>query len=257
MKCPNCGAQSDGAFCSQCGAPLKGASCRGCQAPLIAGARFCTNCGTAINESGDGGKLPWIVAGAAVLALIAALAWPARRGGNDAPVADGRRPIEQMAPALPGEEPSGNPPPLTGTPREQADRLFNRIMSEREGGDTARAKFFLPMALQAYENAEPLDADGYYHLSLLHSVGGDYRMAQTTAEKILATAPNHLLGLGAAASAARSIGDDATARKYYQRFLSAFDAESKQTLKEYQDHANMLPQLKQQAEEFTARSAGR
>lgn len=251
MKCSNCGAESDGAFCSQCGSPLKGAHCRECKAALIAGARFCTNCGTSVSGSGEAGKLPWIVAGTAVTALIIALAWPALRGGDGDRQTDGRIPIEQMQTDLgTGQSPSGTPPALTGTPREQADRLFNRIMSEREAGDTARAKFFLPMALQAYENAAPLDEDGYYHLSLLQSFGGNYSAAQSTAEKILTTAPNHLLGLGAAASAARSNGDDASARRYYQRLLAAYATESRKPLKEYQDHAGILPQLKEQAEAF-------
>ncbi|HEX6560154.1 MAG TPA: hypothetical protein VF021_11845, partial [Longimicrobiales bacterium] len=138
--------------------------------------------------------------------------------------------------------------PLTGSPREQADRLFNRIMTERENGDTTRAKFFLPMGIQAYEMAGDLDPDGLYHLSLLHAFGGDYKAARTTAERILATQPNHLLGLSAAASAARGAGDNAAARKYAQHFLSVFDAESKSDKEEYRDHARMLPELKTEAQ---------
>ena len=253
MKCPNCGAQTEGAFCSDCGAPLKGATCRDCQAALPTGARFCNNCGTPTGSrasaSGDGSKLPWIIAGGALVLLIAIIAWPALKG-DDQPEADGRVPIGQMEESLEGAGTETTAPgPLTGTPREQADRLFNRIMAEREGGDTAQAKFFLPMALQAYQNASPLDEDGYYHLSLLQILGGDFKTARATAEKILATSPNHLLGLSAAASAARAAGDNAAARKFYQRFLSAYDAESKVQKQEYVDHGNMLPTLKAEAEQ--------
>ena len=256
MKCPNCGAQAEGAFCSECGSPLKGAKCRDCQAALPTGARFCNNCGTPTGSrnagSGDPGKLPWIIAGSALVLLIAIIAWPALKGDDQAE-ADGRVPISQMDEGFEGASTEGGgagaPGPLTGTPREQADRLFNRIMAEREGGDTAQAKFFLPMALQAYENAGPLDEDGYYHLSLLQNFGGDFKTAQATAEKILATSPNHLLGLSAAANAARAAGDIAAARKFYQRFLSAYDSESKLQKQEYIDHANMLPQLKAEAEQ--------
>jgi len=258
MKCPNCGAQSDGAFCSQCGAPLKGAQCRECKAALAAGARYCNNCGaptgsgSASRGKGDGdNKLPWIFAGASLLVLIMVLAIPALRR-NDASESDGRVPLSQLGDMGAGTS-TGAPGPLSGSPREQADRLFNRVMTERENGDTAQAKFFVPMAVQAYGMAGNLDADGYYHLSLLHNLVGDYQAAQAEAEKILATTPNHLLGLSAAGNAARGAGDSATARKYYQRLVDNFAAESKASRQEYQDHGKMLPELKAEAEAFLKR----
>jgi tetratricopeptide (TPR) repeat protein len=258
MKCPKCGAQTNGAFCSECGAPLKGAKCRECQAPLAVGARFCNNCGTPVagrsRAESDGNKLPWIVAGAALVLLIVVLARPALRG-DDQPEADGRVPLSQFDEAVGqgGPAAAGGPGPLSGSPRENADRLFNRVMSERESGDTAQARFFLPMAIQAYGMAGELDADGYYHLSVLQNFAGDHKAALSSAEKILATSPNHLLGLFAAAAAARAAGDDATARRYYQRFLSAYDTESKTTKQEYQDHGRMFPELKSEAEAFVRR----
>ena len=256
MKCPKCGAQTTGAFCSECGAPVKGAKCRECQAALAPGARFCNNCGIPVAGRGradsDANKLPWIVAGTALVVLIVVLAWPALRGDSQQQEQpDGRVPLSQMDEGV-GSGPAapGGPGPLSGSPRENADRLFNRVMSERAGGDTARARFFLPMAIQAYGMAGELDADGYYHLSLLQSFGGEHKAAQATAEKILATSPDHLLGLSAAAAAARAAGDNATARKYYQRFLSAYDAESKRSEPGYRDHERMFPELKSEAEAF-------
>ena len=254
MKCPKCGAQAEGAFCSECGSPLKGAKCRECSAPLAPGARFCNNCGAATGRAApaaaSGSKLPWMVAGASALLLIGALTWQSMK--PDATQADGRVPLDQMTGAdAAGTAPSAGPGPLSGTPREQADRLFNRIMTERESGDTAQAKFFVPMAVQAYDMAGNLDDDGLYHLSLVHQVGGDFKAARETAERILATSPNHLLALSAAADAARSAGDDAAARGYYQKFLQAFDTESKNTSRaEYRDHGRMFPELKSEAEAF-------
>ena len=256
MKCPNCGAQSDGAFCSECGAPLKGAKCRECQSPLAAGARFCNNCGAPSGQarrrgaggSGDNSKLPWIFAGASLLILIIVLVLPALRG-NKAPQVDGRVPLNQMG-EIGGGASSGAPSPLSGTPREQADRLFNRVMTEKEGGDTTQAKFFVPMAVQAYEMAGNLDPDGYYHLSLLHNLGGNPQAALSAAERVLATSPNHLLALSAAAQAARASGDNAAARRFYQRFIAAYDAESRTAKQEYEDHGKMLPELKTEAENF-------
>jgi hypothetical protein len=256
MKCPNCGAQAEGAFCSECGAPLKGAKCRDCQSPLATGARFCNNCGAptgraarARNENGGDSKLPWIVAGLSLVVLIAVVAWGALRNREGAGADTGRVPLSQMDGS--GMDGGGAPGPLTGSPREQADRLFNRVMTERESGDTAQARFFVPMAVQAYQMAGELDADGQYHVSLLHHVAGDYQASLAAAQQILATSPNHLLGLAAAASAARGAGDNAAARRYYQQFLNAYDTESKSTgRQEYVDHGNMLPELKTEAENF-------
>ncbi|HET9441137.1 MAG TPA: hypothetical protein VFO52_13250 [Longimicrobiales bacterium] len=182
-----------------------------------------------------------------LLILIGVITWGAMRE-DGAAASDGRVPLSQMNGA--GTGGSAAPGPLTGSPREQADRLFNRVMTERESGDTTQAKFFVPMAVQAYQMAGELDLDGHYHVSLLHNVAGDFPAALTAAREILATSPNHLLGLSAAANAARRAGDTASARKYYQQFLAAYDTESKNTRQEYVDHANMLPELKTEAEAF-------
>ncbi len=248
MNCPNCGAQAEGAFCSSCGTPLKGAKCRACQAPLVTGARFCNQCGAATGVRGaNQGKLPWVVAGIALVALVAVIAWVGMRDDTTTSTAGGV-PLGDMGGA--SVQGAAGPGPLTGTPREQADRLFNRVMTERERGDTAQARFFVPMAVQAYDRAGATDADALYHVSLLHHVAGDYDAALAAARQILATSPNHLLALSAAANAARDKGDSAAARGFYQQFISAFETESASTRQEYVDHANMLPQLKSEAEAF-------
>ena len=257
MKCPNCGTESNGAFCSECGAPMKGAKCRECSAALVTGANFCTSCGTPVRGgAGATSNTPWIITGVALVALIAVLLWPALSGRGSKSADEGRVPISQMenvqsvGTQAESEDAGGggSPPQLTGSPREQADRLFNRIMTERAGGDTARAKFFLPMGIQAYGMAGELDADGLYHLSLLQIFGADYKAARETAEKILSKDPTHLLGLSAAQDAAMGEGDKAAAAKYAKRFLSAYDSEMKKTKEEYQDHARMMPELKKSAE---------
>src|SRR5688572_12716046 len=142
MKCPNCGTNSNGAFCSECGTPLKGAKCRSCNAQLQGGANYCMSCGTPVRETSGGVTAPvWYAAGAALVVLIAVvLLWP-RGDNNTGAESDGRMPISQI-PEPTDDAAAGTPPQLTGTPREQADRLFNRIMTEQAGGDTAQAKFF-------------------------------------------------------------------------------------------------------------------
>ncbi|MCI0434796.1 MAG: zinc ribbon domain-containing protein [Gemmatimonadetes bacterium] len=236
MKCASCQTESDGRFCPNCGAPLAGASCASCNARLVPGARFCTQCGTAARTSivAHAG-LPWVIATGAILVAVLVLMLPLVRG--DPP------PAEPFV----ARTSTGSPPPLTGTPREQADRLFNRIMEEREAGDIEQARFFVPMAVQAYQAAEPLDADGYYHLSLIHSVAGDFDAARRTAQQILAQEPDHLLGIAATAEAAAGAGDDDAARAAWQRYLDALESERSKQKSEYLDHSAMLARYEQDA----------
>jgi tetratricopeptide (TPR) repeat protein len=239
MICPACRTEASGAYCPSCGVPLQGARCRACEAPLLPGARYCNQCGRATRRTQS---LPWYIAGTAVVLLITALVAPALRPKRPGPAAQ----------APPMSQP-GRPGPLTGTPREQADRLFNRVMEARAAGDTGQVAFFLPMALAAYEQAGELDADGLYHLSLLQSLAGQPRAALNTAERVLATSPDHLLALAAAAEAARDAGDHAAARRYYERFLAVYDTERARQLPEYLDHSRILPLHRQDAERFLAR----
>lgn len=248
MRCPACQTESSGSYCPECGTPLK-ASCSSCRATLPAGARFCTQCGT---RAGAGrSNAPWYIAGAALIALIAVVLLPASKPASGSAQAG----PAQTAPMLDGgtgEAPAaeGTPPPLSGTPREQADRLFNLIMQNREKGDTAKAKFFVPMGLQAYAMAGDLDADGLYHLSLLQALGGNGKDAVATAEKILAGSPNNLLGLVAAAQGAVAAGDRAAAARYYKRYLDAYQAEKGRDVPEYRDHAAALPEYEAEARKF-------
>jgi hypothetical protein len=250
MKCANCGTESKGSFCPTCGAQLRASSCGECGADLPPGARFCTRCGTAVGAgtartaAGPGGtpNLPWYIAGAVLLVLILILLVPMLTDRDSSPAA----PFTPMGGTTPGA-----PPPLEGTPREQADRLFNRIMTAREQGDTAGARRFTPMAIDAYRMAEPLDNDGLYHLAAVHIVAGDHAAARATADQLLTREPDHLLGLGAAAEAALLAGDSAAARAHYQRLLRAYDTESARGLQEYLDHARQLPELRETARQAT------
>jgi Double zinc ribbon len=248
MKCPKCHADADGRFCSNCGTPLDGAKCTSCRATLSPGARFCTQCGEAVHARGRSGSLPWIIAAAAMMIAIAAILLPSV---GETPASAGA-PFAGNAGGS-GGAPMGTPPPLTGTPREQADRLFNRIMTERSGGNEEQARFFVPMAVQAYQASEPLDLDGLYHLSLVQAVGGDFASARATAMRILQQSPNHLLGLAALAEASLGAGDSAAAREAYQGFLDHLTEERGRDLPEYRDHAPILGQYEQEARATLAR----
>ena len=258
--CPACGAAASGRFCDHCGVALS-AACRECGNPLPAGARFCNECGTpAVAPAGAARRapiLPWALTGAAMLALVATLILNNDRESPAAPA-----PVQTVAaaPQAPGPMPSG--PPAAGnpgavdlasmTPREAADRLFNRVMQNVSSGDSATARQFLPMAVAAYDRARPLDSDGRYHLAVLHLVGGNLDAARAQSDTILSSNPKHLFGLFTGAQAAQGRGDTAAAVSLFRRFLAAFEAEkARKDVIEYADHAQALPAMKAEAERAT------
>jgi hypothetical protein len=138
------------------------------------------------------------------------------------------------------------------TPREAADRLFNRVMTAADAGDQGEVEAFLPMAIDAYTLVPDLDADGHFHLSLLQQTAGDHRAGLETAERALSSDPDHLLALYAAGEAARELGEAARAREHFSRLLDRFDSESRRDLPEYRDHASFLPTIQQAAWDFLA-----
>lgn len=259
MNCPSCGREGDGRFCSECGAPLQGAACRSCGAALEPGARFCNECGLPSGVSAPLRRNPrqssntaWYLAAAVLLVMIVAILVPMVLEDDVAPAPGEAAPASGVeAPFANGA--TGSPPPLSDDMRVNADRLFNRIMEIRETGDPAEAAQFYPMAIQAYQAAEPLDADGLYHLSLIQAAAGDLAAGRETAERILDMAPNHLLALGAAGEASVEMGDTAAARAYYTRFLENYETERTNQYPEYIDHARILPAYEQQARMVTGR----
>jgi hypothetical protein len=191
--------------------------------------------------------MPWAVAAIALLALVALIA--GQHFGRSRPAAN-----EGVAAADQGAAPAGMPsagdiptsdrspsraPDISSmTPEEQADRLFNRVMTLFEQGDTARVQFLAPMAVEAYQRLPKLTADQRYHLGRIGAVTGVARLAGAQADTILQQRPTHLLGLILAAQAARMRGDEAAARGYDRRLLSAAASEEKAGLPEYQQHTN-------------------
>jgi hypothetical protein len=257
VDCPRCGAPSSGHFCSNCGSSLAARACPSCQAVLPRGARFCTQCGTSLTGDAPGGmragepvgvaaeRSPaWYLAGVSTFALFVMIAWQVWRANEPAPAAAGPGAATAGAPV------AGRPPDLTGVPMiQQADRLFERVMTAVETGDEATVQQFIPMALQAYELARPLNSDGLYHLATLQRANGDFRSAQATAAEGLATAPNHLLLLAAAGEAEEGLGNTAAARAHWQKFLDLYDSEKARALEEYIGHEFILEESRTHARE--------
>jgi len=238
--CPSCGADATGKFCANCGAPLQGAACSACRAPLTPGAKFCHRCGTpaglarAPQPSGIGNALPWAVAAIALLALIALAAGQRFARGPEVSGAPAPGTSQPVASGMPGRAPDIS----ALSPAERAERLYDRIMGAAERGRMDSVRFFLPMALQAYEALGSLSLDQRYDLGRLAEVAGDARLASSQADTILGAQPRHLLGLVLAARAARLRGDNAAELRYLERLSVAEPAERQKQLPEYLLHQN-------------------
>jgi len=262
-RCPECGKTSTGNFCQHCGAKLGGRFCNQCGAEVGGSAKFCNQCGAKVAGGGarvqasahreaaasvvGGQNLPWWIAGVAMFGLI---------------VFAGVQMVTPAGPGAPATAPQGVAPFAAGggvppdissmTPREAADRLFDRVMTAVSSGDSGQAQAFLPMALGAYERAEPLDNDGLFHLSLLNRVAGNREAALGNATQALTVDPDHVLALTAAAEASVELGrlDDAAA--YYRHLLDVLAAESARALPEYVSHQQIMQSVRGDAEAFLA-----
>lgn len=261
QTCPSCQNPVTGRFCSHCGVAVE-ADCRECGNPLPPGARFCNQCGAPaappqvapVDLMPRASRLPWIVAGVALAALVAVIAVPRMREPEAAPAATPAPfagEASGSAVAGPSAPPAGNPGAVdlaSMTPREAADRLFNRVMQSVSSGDTAQARAFLPMAISAYGRVENLDTDGRYHLAVLQLVGGNPREARKESDAILAKEPRHLFALFTAAQAEQALGNAGQAKELYGKFLAAYDSESRRDLPEYRDHQQALAPMRDEAQ---------
>ena len=232
---------ASGRFCSNCGATVRDVSCMACGHALDAGARFCNNCGAAAGAAGAAGAatrgsrpdLAKLVSAAAVIALVAFVAGEgiARRSSSSS---DGG-----VAPQASGA-PAASMPAATDisnmSPEERASRLFNRVMAYGEQGKTDSARFFAPMAIQAYQMIGPLDAHARYDIGTISAVVGEGAMARMEADSILASQPKHLLGLVLAIRASSMAGDMDAAARFQKRLVDAVGSERARNVKEYEEH---------------------
>ena len=261
MTCPNCGARGNGKFCSQCGGVLDATvRCAKCANPIPSGGRFCNMCGTpvsAIAATGAGAtggagarpNLPWVIAGVAVVALLAALIMPRMRGEDAAT----GTPAFAAAGGAAGPMGDASSVDLSSmTPQEQATRLFDRVMRAVSAGDSAQARAFAPMAVAAYAALDPKTPDDMYHLAMMNLINNDPQATLAATDEMLAETPNHLYALFTAAQAQALLGDRARAAQLYRQFVNSYEAEMAAGRPEYAEHANILPVYLAAAQEQAA-----
>ena len=123
------------------------------------------------------------------------------------------------------------------SPEERATRLFDRVMAYSEQGKLDSARFFAPMAIQAYQMIGPLDAHARYDIGTISAAVGETALARQEADSILAAQPNNLLGLTLAIRAAGMAGDTGAESKFRQRLVAAAPTERAKNLKEYTEHS--------------------
>ena len=244
VACPKCGASSAGKFCHACGAATRERVCSKCQAPLSPGAHFCHACGSSQEseprQSGSS-RLPWAIAGAAVVVSVLVLAIG---GGSAGPSDPGSTPT---APS-----PLGAPDISSMSPREQADGLFEVVMVALERGDTAQVGFHAPMALGAYRNLGSLDADAQYHVGLLRGALGDNEGMLAMADSLQAVVPGHLLATTLRKAAAEARGDSAGVLSAYRQFLMDYGDEASVSRQEYLLHRRSIDAFLAEANRATA-----
>jgi hypothetical protein len=256
--CPTCGAPASGKFCSGCGASLGPRRCEHCSAELSSRARFCHRCGRPVapDAARPGGARPgaprpervaWTLAGALAVLLVGAIVWRIQRGTPAPVVPDMANPGAQEAPFA--GRPAGPAPDISAmSRRERFDRLFNRVMSAAERGDSAAVVTFTPMALGAYGQLDTVDTDARYHAALLLLQVGGAPAALAIADTIEATQPGHLFGFLIRGSAADLVQNDTMRRQAYRDFLAHLGPEEKSNRPEYREHQPAIDAFKREAE---------
>ena len=170
-------------------------TCPSCGAKLANQAKFCHQCGTQADGQGGNANLSWkpLALGAIVIAAVFAVVAIVMDRFAPTP----RATATAASIASPSAAPSGAAAVDLSkmSPRQAADRLFNRVMAADERGDSAEAKKFAPMALQAYGLVKQPDSDAHYHVGLINLVLGDVAQVRKQIDLLYNAAPDHLLGL--------------------------------------------------------------
>ena len=195
--------------------------------------------------------LPWIVAALAFLALFA---MAAGRGFTARPssTVDGSQnalPQAGLDDRVASTDDGGvRAPDISSmSPQERADRLYNRVMTLATEGKVDSVQFFAPMALIAYRDLAPFNADERYDMGRIGEVAGALPFAKAQADSILLGNPNHLLGLILEARLATIAGDTTQLHMYERKLLAAQKTELASNRDEYTRHQDDISNALRQA----------
>lgn len=173
--------------------------------------------------------IPWMVAGAAVLVLLFVV------------IARVVLRQEQATVSVASANATAAGPDISQmSPRESADRLFDRVMRAYEQGNNLELQFFVPMALQAYGLIGELDNDAHYHVGLIHAVSGQPDAALAHADSLELSSPRHLFVPMLRATVYRGQQDVLSLRRAYELFLDAYPDESVLNNAEYEQHRRAI-----------------
>lgn len=214
-------------------------TCSNCGASINASAQFCHACGA--KQGAESKHLSPGLIGLVALAVVVVVAVIAYGVGRSSNPAGAAAPNATSA--------TGAMPDLsTMSPREQADRLFNRVMTAHEAGDVAGMNQFAPMALSAYDNLGSLDPDAHYHVGLMMAITGDGAGALARADSMDAQVPHHLLASMLRSSVAQMTGDTTAGLAASRNFLEHYDEQIVTGRQEYIDHQRGIEMFKSDAE---------
>jgi len=208
-------------------------TCPACGAQLSSTAKFCHKCGAVVastHATGWRAGLPWALAGAALGALVTVVAMRLAEPGP------------QSVARITDPGPARAPDISQMSPEERANRLFNRVMILADAQKDDSVRFFLPMAIGAYNQLPSLDADARFHVGELELIGRDAAAALAQADSIqrMPGGATHLFIYVLRAGAYEQQGNTQLQRRAYADFLRNEQAELARTRPEYDDHRGPL-----------------
>ncbi len=233
--------------------------CPACGVPVEVDDRFCRKCGAALSgDAKSNGGLRGLTGlrafGLAI--IILAIFYIALNYGGGGDSNSNSIPTQRIDIGDVGAGATTGGATQSMTARQAADALFDRAMFAHETGDSAAARQFVPMAIQAYEGLSNLDPDARYHLALLKLAANQPEAALQQTEIILTEVPDHLLGLTATARAYEQLGRPDLAVEYYQRFIDVHTPTVATSRPEYIAHANALAARLTAARAYVAQHGG-
>lgn len=183
-------------------------------------------------------RTTWLVAMGVTALALGGSAWLLLNPERPPPGAAAAGPASAATP--PAGFPGRGPDLGSMTSRQAFDRLFERVLTAGEQGDTAAAIRFTEHALAAYQQLDSVDADARYHAAILNAQVGRFPEALALGDSILAETPGHLLGILVRGTVAQLRNDSAALAGARRDFLAAWSRDPGTGRPEYADHREAI-----------------